>query len=52
MTELEEQMRESARRFEFEKAVEYRDRLKLLKERMLDEQDAPNRTVGVGSDTP
>ena len=33
--DLEEKMREAARRFEFEKAAELRDRLKSLKTRML-----------------
>ena len=34
--EIEEEMREAARRFEFERAAELRDRAKLLKERQLE----------------
>jgi excinuclease ABC subunit B len=33
LEELEERMREAARKFEFEKAAQIRDRLKALKER-------------------
>ena len=37
LTELEEKMREAARRFDFKQAAVYRDRLKELKERSLTE---------------
>ncbi len=36
--EMETSMREAAKRFEFEKAAQYRDRIRALKERILDEQ--------------
>ncbi len=36
--ELETSMREAAKRFEFEKAAQFRDRIRALKERILDEQ--------------
>ena len=36
ITEIEEEMREAARRFEFERAAELRDRAKALKERQLE----------------
>jgi excinuclease ABC subunit B len=38
MEELEASMREAAKRFEFEKAAQFRDRIRALKERILDEQ--------------
>ncbi len=37
LAELEEKMREAARRFDFKQAAAYRDRLKELKERSLTE---------------
>jgi excinuclease ABC subunit B len=37
LAELEQQMREAAKKFEFEKAAELRDRIKSLKSRMLSE---------------
>jgi excinuclease ABC subunit B len=40
LKELEEQMKEAARRFEFEKAAQIRDRLKAIKARALHEQTA------------
>ncbi len=47
IAELEERMREAARKFEFEKAAELRDRIKALKQReVYDEIPA----VGVGAD--
>jgi len=47
IAELEERMREAARKFEFEKAAELRDRIKSLKQReVYDEIPA----VGVGAD--
>ncbi len=36
--EMETGMREAAKRFEFEKAAQYRDRIRALKEKILDEQ--------------
>ncbi len=36
--EMETSMREAAKRFEFEKAAQYRDRIRALKEKILDEQ--------------
>ncbi len=48
--ELEERMRECAKKFEFEKAVEFRDRIKALKERILSEQEGADRAAGVGPD--
>ncbi|MBM3740140.1 MAG: excinuclease ABC subunit UvrB [Acidobacteria bacterium] len=36
ITELEEKMREAAKKFEFERAVEFRDRVKALKARLTD----------------
>ncbi len=43
--ELEEKMREAARKFEFEKAAEYRDRIKKLRQREVFDEVAP---VGAG----
>jgi excinuclease ABC subunit B len=40
LKELEEQMKEAARKFEFEKAAQIRDRLKAIKARALHEQTA------------
>jgi excinuclease ABC subunit B len=48
--ELEGKMRDAAKKFEFERAVEFRDRLKVLKERLLSEQGAGSGIGGVGSD--
>jgi len=39
--ELEERMREAARRFEFEKAAQFRDRIRELKSRAIYEEDTP-----------
>jgi excinuclease ABC subunit B len=41
MRELEERMREAAKKFEFEKAAEIRDRIKALKSQALYEEAAP-----------
>ena len=35
LTELEEKMRDAARKFEFEKAAQLRDRIKELKSRLV-----------------
>ena len=48
--ELEESMREAARRFEFEKAAQIRDRLKALKSRLIDEEDASSSAGSGGAD--
>jgi len=45
LEELEEKMREAARKFEFEKAAEYRDRIKKLRQREVFDEVAP---VGAG----
>ena len=45
VAELEEKMREAARKFEFEKAAEYRDRIKKLRQREVFDEVAP---VGAG----
>ena len=47
---LEETMREAAKRFEFEKAAQYRDRIKALKATLIDEQVALVSTGRVGTD--
>ena len=46
--ELEERMREAARKFEFEKAAEFRDRVKSLKQRELYDEFVPGGTGGDG----
>jgi excinuclease ABC subunit B len=48
IAQLEERMREAARKFEFEKAAELRDRIKALKQRELLYDEAPE--VGVGAE--
>jgi excinuclease ABC subunit B len=45
LKELEEQMKEAAKKFEFEKAAQIRDRLKAIKARAIHEQTA---TAGTG----
>ena len=40
ISELEEKMREAARKFEFEKAAQLRDRIKGLKSKMIYEEQA------------
>ncbi len=45
--ELEERMREAARKFEFERAAEFRDRVKSLKQKELYDEVVPS---GTGSD--
>ncbi len=50
LAELEETMREAARKFEFEKAAQLRDRLKAFKNRLIDEQTAASRAGSSGSD--
>jgi excinuclease ABC subunit B len=40
LKELEEQMKEAAKRFEFEKAAQIRDRLKAIKARAIHEETA------------
>ena len=47
---LEEQMREAAKKFEFEKAAQYRDRIKTLKAALIDEQVALISSGRVGTD--
>jgi excinuclease ABC subunit B len=47
---LEEQMREAAKKFEFEKAAQYRDRIKTLKAALIDEQVALTSPGRVGTD--
>jgi excinuclease ABC subunit B len=47
--ELEEKMREAAKKFEFEQAAQYRDRIKALKA-SLHEEVVPNRNGRVGTD--
>ena len=44
LTELEERMRDAARRFEFEEAAQLRDRIKALKDRQLYEGITSDRT--------
>ncbi len=44
--ELEERMREAARKFEFEKAAQLRDRVKALRSRGLDDGDAASAVGG------
>jgi excinuclease ABC subunit B len=48
IAQLEERMREAARKFEFEKAAELRDRIKALKQRELLYDEVPE--VGVGAE--
>jgi excinuclease ABC subunit B len=48
LAELEDRMREAAKKFEFEKAAEIRDRLKALRSRGLYEQSAGSGSSGVG----
>ncbi len=43
IAELEERMREAARKFEFEKAAEFRDRIKALREKELYEESTSAR---------
>jgi excinuclease ABC subunit B len=45
MADLEEQMREAARKFEFERAAQYRDRLKALKTLDINRRDAESAEV-------
>lgn len=47
---LEENMREAAKKFEFEKAAQYRDRIKTLKAALIDEQVALTSPGRVGTD--
>jgi excinuclease ABC subunit B len=44
LAELEEKMRESARKFDFKQAAQYRDRLKEMRDRLLPEISAPRAT--------
>ena len=50
IAELEERMKESARKFEFEKAAQYRDRLKALRLRIPNETFNPAGAGDLGSD--
>jgi excinuclease ABC subunit B len=47
ITELEQRMRESAKKFEFEKAAQMRDRIKALRLRSVDEESPIGRSGGV-----
>jgi excinuclease ABC subunit B len=49
LKELEEKMKEAARRFEFEKAAQIRDRLKAIKARIIHEQAASSGTSVLGA---
>ena len=49
LKELEEQMKEAARKFEFEKAAQIRDRLKAIKARIIHEQTAISGTSVLGA---
>jgi excinuclease ABC subunit B len=48
--ELEERMREAAKKFEFEKAAQFRDRVKALRARVPDEKQLPLSSDRVGTD--
>jgi excinuclease ABC subunit B len=48
VSELEEKMREAAKRFEFEKAAQLRDRIKELRSKALDEGITADRAGGSG----
>ncbi len=53
IAELEERMKESARKFEFEKAAQYRDRMKALRLQIETNEPASAALPGhFGSDTP
>ncbi|MCW5982023.1 MAG: excinuclease ABC subunit UvrB [Bryobacteraceae bacterium] len=47
--ELEERMREAAKKFEFEKAAQFRDRIKTLKQREFYDEVSPARPGGGGT---
>jgi excinuclease ABC subunit B len=49
LKELEEKMKEAARKFEFEKAAQIRDRLKAIKARIIHEQTASSGTSVLGA---
>ena len=49
ITDLEEKMKDAAKKFEFEKAAQYRDRLKSLKTAIINEQTAFARPGRVGT---
>ena len=49
LKELEENMKEAARKFEFEKAAQIRDRLKAIKARIIHEQTASSGTSVLGA---
>jgi len=49
LKELEENMKEAARKFEFEKAAQIRDRLKAIKARIIHEQTATSGTTVLGA---
>jgi excinuclease ABC subunit B len=49
LKELEEKMKEAARRFEFEKAAQIRDRLKAIKARIIHEQSASSGASVLGA---
>ena len=50
LKELEESMKEAARKFEFEKAAQIRDRLKAIKARAIHEQTATSSAPMLGAD--
>ena len=50
LKELEESMKEAARKFEFEKAAQIRDRLKAIKARAIHEQTATSSAPVRGAD--
>jgi excinuclease ABC subunit B len=50
IVELEERMKEAARKFEFEKAAQYRDRLKALRLKIPHEKDTPADAHHLGTD--
>ncbi len=50
LKELEESMKEAARKFEFEKAAQIRDRLKAIKARAIHEQTATSSAPVLGAD--
>lgn len=49
LVELEQKMREAAKRFEFEKAAQYRDRLKALRSKFIHEEGAIDGPGGGGA---
>ena len=50
LLELEERMKDSARKFEFEKAAQYRDRLKALRLKIPHETSTPADADHIGTD--